>query len=264
MLILKVDGFREFFKGNYQLLAYERVRLCLRSKKDKLNLILTEIPKLHVKDFPPLKKLDDGEKFYFDDLVYSSPYFWYPPVPGLDKIVESSYIRSDKKNRYLVEIPHESFRRKRRGTLYRRSAHKVKMRSGNCNYQFRFKLIGFERLCKVFNEIILGEEATDNKATQPRNVTLKKFKKKEFKSLASQAKISNIHKRVRKTKEHKRIVKRIDQQGDTRQEYLLGINSIFGNFSCNYDKIARFKQIMFGKGSITPLSLQVECMLYHG
>lgn len=27
MLILKVDGYREFFKGNYQLLAYERVRI---------------------------------------------------------------------------------------------------------------------------------------------------------------------------------------------------------------------------------------------
>ncbi|CAI2363985.1 unnamed protein product [Moneuplotes crassus] len=263
MLILKVDGFREYFKGNYQLLAYERVRLCLRGKKDKLDLILTEIPKMHVdKFFPPLFLFEEGEKFDFGHIMWSSPYFWYPPVSGLDKIVESSYIRSDKKNKYLVKIPHESFRRKRRGTLYRRTSSKVKMRSGNCNYKFKFKLIGFERLCKVFNEIILGEEATDNKATQPRNVTLMKFKKKEFNALASQAKISNIHKRLKRTKMIKSIYKKVDQYDS--QSYLLGINSMFGNFSINYDKIARFKQIMFGKGSITPLYLQVECMLYHG
>lgn len=31
-LIIKVDGQREYFEGNYQLLQYERVRICLRKK----------------------------------------------------------------------------------------------------------------------------------------------------------------------------------------------------------------------------------------
>lgn len=39
-LILKVHGYREYLDGNYQLLQYERVRLCLRKKK-KMRLILT-------------------------------------------------------------------------------------------------------------------------------------------------------------------------------------------------------------------------------
>jgi phosphatidylinositol-4,5-bisphosphate 3-kinase catalytic subunit alpha/beta/delta len=100
MLILKVDGYREYFKGNYQLLAYERVRLCLRGKKDYLNLILTEIPKVHVdKNFPPLFKFEDNEPFNFQNIRYSSPYFWYPPVGGLDKLVENAYQRGNKKNK---------------------------------------------------------------------------------------------------------------------------------------------------------------------
>jgi len=40
-LILKANGFREYFEGNYQLLQYERVRLCLRKKDSVMKLILT-------------------------------------------------------------------------------------------------------------------------------------------------------------------------------------------------------------------------------
>lgn len=58
ILTLKVDGFREYLHGNYQLLQYERVRNCLR-KKLPLKLILTEI-KIDSRDkyFPPLFKMD--------------------------------------------------------------------------------------------------------------------------------------------------------------------------------------------------------------
>lgn len=53
-LILKADGYREYFEGNYQLLQYERVRLCLR-KNEPMKLILTEIPKNYRdKKFPPI------------------------------------------------------------------------------------------------------------------------------------------------------------------------------------------------------------------
>ena len=87
MLILKVDGYREYFKGNYQLLAYERVRLCLRSKKNKLNLILTEIPKVHIdKHFPPLFRMEENEPFDFRNLN-SSPFFWYPPLGDMKKLM---------------------------------------------------------------------------------------------------------------------------------------------------------------------------------
>ena len=56
-LILKADGYREYFEGNYQLLQYERVRTCLR-KNVTMRLILTEIPKNYRdKRFPPLFKI---------------------------------------------------------------------------------------------------------------------------------------------------------------------------------------------------------------
>ena len=56
-LILKADGYREYFEGNYQLLQYERVRTCLR-KNEPMKLILTEIPKNYRdRRFPPIFKM---------------------------------------------------------------------------------------------------------------------------------------------------------------------------------------------------------------
>ena len=56
-LILKADGYREYFEGNYQLLQYERVRACLR-KNELMKLILTEIPvNYRDKRFPPIFRI---------------------------------------------------------------------------------------------------------------------------------------------------------------------------------------------------------------
>lgn len=46
------------------------------------------------------------------------------------------------------------------------------LHSGECNWRFKFKLIGVERLDVIFNEV-LERVATNNKNTEPRNVTLK-------------------------------------------------------------------------------------------
>ena len=58
ILTLQVAGYREYLLGNYQLLHYERVRICLR-KGWPLKLVLTEI-NLDFRDkcFPPLFKMD--------------------------------------------------------------------------------------------------------------------------------------------------------------------------------------------------------------
>jgi len=105
-LILKADGYREYFEGNYQLLQYERVRTCLR-KNEPMKLILTEIPKAYRdRRFPPLFKskvdvppvdqdgsgIADPGPFNFNILKGSSPYFWYPPVPN----VRTLYDRMEK------------------------------------------------------------------------------------------------------------------------------------------------------------------------
>ena len=48
------------------------------------------------------------------------------------------------------------------------------------------------------------------------------------------------------------------------KEHLLQINDLYNNFSFNSNKMAIFKQVMFGKGSITPHFIEVDCKLYHG
>ncbi len=47
--------------------------------------------------------------------------------------------------------------------------------SGECNWRFKFKLVGIERLNVIFNEI-KQRVATENLNTEPRNVTLKASK----------------------------------------------------------------------------------------
>jgi len=105
-LILKADGYREYFEGNYQLLQYERVRTCLR-RNEPMKLILTEIPRVYRdRRFPPIFKsrvevpcVDaegsgpaDPGNFNFKLMKGSSPYFWYPPVPN----VKTLYDRMEK------------------------------------------------------------------------------------------------------------------------------------------------------------------------
>ena len=80
-LCLKVKGYWEYFKGNQQLLNYDRVWICLRKKWD-VELILVDIPLLwDDKYFPPIFNLDPEKEFkdFFGNVANSSPYFWYPP-----------------------------------------------------------------------------------------------------------------------------------------------------------------------------------------
>lgn len=70
-LILKVDGCREYLEGNYQLLQYERVRLCLRANKP-MKLILTQIPINYYSKFPPLFKPNAQSQSSDDKVLLSS------------------------------------------------------------------------------------------------------------------------------------------------------------------------------------------------
>lgn len=80
-LCLKVKGFKEYLKGNQQLLNYDRVRICLWKKKN-VELILVDIPLFRDdKYFPPIFNIDPSKEFkdYFANVANSSPYFWHPP-----------------------------------------------------------------------------------------------------------------------------------------------------------------------------------------
>jgi hypothetical protein len=149
-----------------------------------------------------------GDQFFkFRTLKHSSPYFWYPPVPNLQGIhnrmektakskmtmmtsnlgggssstqqshmVDRSYMRRvvyvapDKELVSLTE-----HRDKMGGTTIPKQTQQIILHSGECNWRFKFKLVGIERLNVLFNEI-RNRVATDNKQTEPRNVTLKHAK----------------------------------------------------------------------------------------
>jgi len=61
------------------------------------------------------------------------------------------------------------------GTTIPKPNEEIVILSGECNWHFKFKLIGIERLNVIFNEI-RQRVATENLNTEPRNVTLKASK----------------------------------------------------------------------------------------
>ena len=54
------------------------------------------------------------------------------------------------------------------GTTKARSNQEVVVESGECNVQFKFKLVGLERINKIFDEFSL-QVSTNNRAIDPRN-----------------------------------------------------------------------------------------------
>ena len=52
-----------------------------------------------------------------------------------------------------------------------RKTERIVIESGECNWNFKFKIISLERITKIFEEI-KNPIATDNRETEPRNVTL--------------------------------------------------------------------------------------------
>lgn len=61
------------------------------------------------------------------------------------------------------------------GTTIPKQTEQVILLTGECNWKFKFKLVGVERLNVIFNEIT-QKVATNNLNTEPRNVTLKSNK----------------------------------------------------------------------------------------
>jgi hypothetical protein len=80
------------------------------------------------------------------------------------------YVAPDKEQISLTD-----HRYKTGGTTTPRPNQEIVLHSGECNWRFKFKLVGLERLDVLFNEI-KDRVATNNKNTEPRNVTLKHSK----------------------------------------------------------------------------------------
>ena len=87
------------------------------------------------------------------------------------------YVAPDKDLVSLTE-----HRDKNGGTTLPKQSQQIILHSGECNWRFKFKLVGIDRLNVLFNEI-RNRVATDNKQTEPRNVTLKHSKVQTTKRL---------------------------------------------------------------------------------
>jgi len=176
--VLKADGYRDYLRGNDSLLAYERVRVALR-KKEILKLILTEIPKTNEKQkFPPILKLTPYEKIDFTDISSISPLFWYPYHKIGDNLETKNRnvlrISSGNLIRYSKSKPRFNFANSRK--LFNKdpaslSEHLLVLNSGQCNFRFRFKVVGIENVGLIFNELTNPVATYNGKAT-PSNITL--------------------------------------------------------------------------------------------
>ena len=169
---------------------------------------------------PPLKYLVDIEEankvledkkyqreydlLNFEDLEGSSQYFWYSPVPNLQKkeaqintqkqrdlgarsltnmdqnqiFNNNGLSLRDKIEMNWVDVPLEkqkiSISRHRYlngGTTQAKNNQQIVVDSGECNWRFKFKIVSVERITKIFDEI-QDPVATDNLETEPSNVTL--------------------------------------------------------------------------------------------
>lgn len=176
--VLKADGYRDYLRGNDSLLAYERVRVALR-RNEILKLILTEIPKNTEKQkFPPILKLSPYEKIDFAEIAEVSPLFWYP-YHRIGSALESKSrhvqrISSGNFVRYAKSKPRLNFASSRK--VFKRSPgalaeHLLVLNSGECNFKFRFKVVGIENVGLIFNELT-NPVATDNGKAKPSNITL--------------------------------------------------------------------------------------------
>ncbi len=178
--VLKADGYRDYLRGNDSLLAYERVRIVLR-KREVLKLILTEIPKKNSASASlPILRIGINDRVDYSVLARLSPLFWFPSSkigPGsLEVKMQRNIVRVDsgrmikfikKKPTLNLAHPNKIFRTDP-ATI---NEHMPVLLSGECNFRFRFKIVGIERLHLIFNELE-KPVATDNGKAKPSNITL--------------------------------------------------------------------------------------------
>jgi len=100
------------------------------------------------------------------------------------------YLAPDKELISLTEHRHRTG-----GTTIPKASQEIVLHSGECNWRFKFKLIGIERLDVIFNEV-LERVATNNKNTEPRNVTLKIAKVTQAKRLRKQQQVEQVEMEV--------------------------------------------------------------------
>ena len=167
-LTFKVRGRKEYFTGNYPMLAYKQVRASLRGM-EYLTVNLTEVPKVlasdqgsFVSETEPLNTLYNFLMFY----TLNSPGEESRPPrlikPRVFQLMKENplKIREDLTDKLLQgqESSDASF-------------------TGECEWPFRIRLCGVENLYNLFAEAFRGS-ATNNGTEKPGYVILPKVKEK--------------------------------------------------------------------------------------
>ena len=166
----QVKGRKEYFTGNYPMLAYKCVRTALRGL-DYLSVVLTEVPKKWETNFPPYYDLEELPE------VVKPALLWYPPAPIPDLDGSSVSPKLSRPRVYQTnQLNAASMREDSVSSLKRGLKASTRMFSGEVEWPFRVKLCGVEGLYNLFAEAFWGE-ATNNGLDTPRNVTKPKEKK---------------------------------------------------------------------------------------
>lgn len=162
-LTFKVRGRKEYFTGNFPMLAYKQVRASLRGM-EYLTVNLTEVPK---KAFLIKSPLISDEETLYTTYNFSMSYTASPePIqlfkPRVFNIMEQSPTKlRDEATDLLLK-----------GT----SSNNIAF-TGECEWPFRIRLCGVENLYNLFAEAFRGN-ATNNGTEKPGYVVLPKAKEK--------------------------------------------------------------------------------------
>jgi phosphatidylinositol-4,5-bisphosphate 3-kinase catalytic subunit alpha/beta/delta len=168
-LVLKAKARKEYFTGNFPLLAYRQVRESLKGM-DCLSLVLTEMPKTLENSFPTFVTHNEAIPYQNSYLMFYLP------------ILNSSWTSKLLKPRIFVLNDQKSIKTRKKLTesLLKAGKKTEKMFSGECDWPFRVKICGIDDLFNLFIEGYLGN-ATNNGNDHPSYVVIPKPKEKSNK-----------------------------------------------------------------------------------
>lgn len=171
-LTFKVQGRKEYFTGNYPMLAYRSVRSSLRGMEN-LPVNLTEVP-IDL-DMPPSPYVEDDEPL---NSLYN--FFMHYQDVNIPKYpINYSEIKQEKPRFELLQdfsplqIRKEATIDLLKGTNLQNVAF-----SGECDWPFRIKICGIESLYNLFVEAFRGS-ATHNGTETPSYVVMPKLQEKK-------------------------------------------------------------------------------------
>jgi len=255
VLTFKVSGKREYLVGNHPMLAYESVRAALR-EMEWLNVKLTEIPSESAEFFPPVVSVEGEEPLRLPGRI---PYalFWYPPVqvdqsdPVVVHNVDRPQLYLPRLHHLLSAAPRKLTEESCKRLLSSATLEPPTVFTGQCDWPFRIRVCGCQRLEKLFEEGLWGS-ATHVGIVTPSFIVRPNTKKETHRS-TSQSEIDSPGK--------SKAVSRITVTSNRHST--VALHSSFSNFAIGNAGLATDMASLF-KLPFRLRQLRFEVMLVYG